>query len=937
MFTKSALLAVLSIAILATALPNLAQAQYMELFNDSGTPESSANTWFDDIAACVLVGPTDSFLVDSVHFCWYWAAGDTQNLDYVIKVYDANGTVPYTNCGSGGICTNGPGTELYSSPDDPAYQEVNPGAAGFYWFTHAVNPPDGVETEGEFLIAIQIKTSGDSTPSYSWDDNAPTACCVDYFHWGSWKEQWDAWRDPSEIGYLMIRAKGTAHGASTEPTLRITPDNLFFGHASIPWAGSGAESIKQEGVLLTNIGGEDDTITAITVTNPDFYWDNGPTLPYVLGPGASTTLDVTFQTTTEGNRMGTLDITHTGENATATVYTVNLSGIGYNGHWLENFYEGTAWDPVCGSWGVQRDSTLDEEEWLIYGGGYSSQGYMMGHQYTDPDSFVVDWRASSPLRNPDNAGAQVSWMQRCQWPGDYDFNGFYWTSPDCSHYYFIDEIPPTAENEWIDEGPHFIIDCVTDSVGIAFLYTGAYADNWFIDDIRIDSLPQLPPVITHEHHCDVTDNFIHVTAHVQDPNNDGMTVLLYYTDDQTHTWASVAMTPVTGCEYNNLYEAMVPSLTSCCRYGYYFSATDPGGSGQTTLLPTTAPTEHYHVDIMSTPSEIAYDDGEDWYGNISFSWWQCWAVRFTPPSYPYYLGGAHFKAPNNWPDGDHQDMVFEVYDDNGADNLPGTLLYGPDETGMCWNLGVNACDDTSFNSWYYVKFCPCIEITEGDFYIAMRNLTGAEYPELEGVAFDSDGPSGTSYPDYRTYIFYPDEIPGSGSWNIDTSYFNPPPPDPPVPHSDLILRAVECGIVDPSDLTVIEDGTGNVELNWTPSACGHDVYRAADMDDPAWPGDFSLIASNVQPPYQDVLGTEQKALYVVAGACDPTVEPPSMTIPTDIGPMRYADYYKTASHKVGEAWSPLTKGAMPKRISKEALKKGMKFHRTTKTSWSTAK
>ncbi|MBU1707564.1 hypothetical protein KKB28_06590 [bacterium] len=62
-----------------------------------------------------------------------------------------------------------------------------------------------------------------------------------------------------------------------------------------------------------------------------------------------------------------------------------------------------------------------------------------------------------------------------------------------------------------------------------------------------------------------------------------------------------------------------------------------------------------------------------------------------------------------------------------------------------------------------------------------------------------------------------------------------------------------------------------------------------------------------------------------------------MTIPTDIGPIRYAEYYKTVSHKTGDSWSVLTKGAMPKKISKEALKQGMKFSRNAKTSWSTAK
>ena len=75
-------------------------------------------------------------------------------------------------------------------------------------------------------------------------------------------------------------------------------------------------------------------------------------------------------------------------------------------------------------------------------------------------------------------------------------------------------------------------------------------------------------------------------------------------------------------------------------------------------------------------------------------------------------------------------------------------------------------------------------------------------------------------------------------------------------------------------------------------------------------------------------------MYVVAGACDPTV-PPAMALPPDIGPVRYADYYKTASHKIGDPWTP-TKGVWPVKIGKEKLKKGLKFH-TTKTSWGTAK
>jgi hypothetical protein len=909
MFTKRAFLAIVLIAFMATV--SYGQGW---LYNDNG---SATSYWGDPSnnaqMATTLTAGMDSFLVDSVIVCLYAYAG-AGPLSFNVVFYDPDANIHSTNCPSGGVDCDGPGSVIAT---------VGPfSSGGTYPNWKGCSIPD-VDCPSPFIVAIEM-ISGWNQVSTLMDGGSPP-CCQQYMYNPSpWREHYDYW----SAGNYMIRAHGTPHGEALPPTLRVVPPEIFYGHASIPWTGT-PEAITQEDVILMNIGGDNDTITAITSTNPDFYW-TGITLPYILGPSETALIDVTFQTSTEGDRVGTLDITHTGENDESTLFQVALSGIGFNGHWLENFYEGTAWDPVCGPWYVQRDSSLDDQTWSIFSGSYSDQSSMAGHQYTLPDSFVIDWLASSNFVNPDNMGCKVTWMTENRYASYYYYHGFYWTSPDCTYYYFIDSPPPTAEGDWVEDGPYFINDCATDCLGIAFMYAGNDGDSWFIDDIRVDSLPQLPPVITHEHHTDVTDNFVHITARVSDPNADAMNVLLYYKGEQDVSWSSVTMTAVVGCDVYNLYEATITDLVSCCRYDYYFAASDPAGSGLTTLLPVTAPTDYFTVDIMSAPSEITYDNGEDFYVTLFYAWWGRWAVRFTPPSYPYYLGGAHFKAPNDWPDDDHQNFVFEVYDDNGTDNLPGTLLYGPDETGVCWNLGVDACDDTSFNSWYYVKFCPCIEITEGDFYIAMRNQDNSEYPAMEGVAYDNDGPSGTAYPDYRTYIFYADETPGSGFWGIDTLDFTETDP-----HSDLILRAVECGLVDPGDLTIVENA-GNKELYWDTSvACCFDVYRAENMDDPAWPGDFTLIASCVKDyPYVDA-STADKAMYVVAGACDPTV-PPSMAMPPVVGPVSYSDYYKTASHKTGDPWSVLTKGAMPKKISKEELKDGIKFN-SSKTSWGTAK
>lgn len=373
----------------------------------------------------------------------------------------------------------------------------------------------------------------------------------------------------------------------------------------------------------------------------------------------------------------------------------------------------------------------------------------------------------------------------------------------------------------------------------------------------------IPPVIEHEHHTDVTDNFVHITARVLDCNDDYLTVTLYYADDQTHTWNSLAMTPVPDC--GDLYEATIPDLRYCCRYDYYFSAFD---GVYTVILPENAPTDYYHTNILEPALEINYDNGSDYQVFYFERWWGRNAVRFTPPYYPYYLGGAKLMIANMEPDDDHQDIVVEVFDDNGTDNLPGTLLYGSDETGTSWNLGVDACDDTASASWIYAKFCPCVKITEGDFYIAVRNLDDSESPEMEAFFYDDDGPSGTSYPDYRSYVFYPDGTPNSGYWILDTLEFSPGDP-----HSDLMLRAIECGIESPRDLTInFIDSTGNVKLNWDSSvACCFNVYRSIEDDPYDWPLGYVLIARCVQPPYSDAVGMNTKAFYVVEGTCHPTI------------------------------------------------------------------
>jgi len=843
MFTKHFFLAVVLVVTAAIGLHSRSDAQIMELYNDSGTPASYAtygDAWINDIAACVLSGPCDSFRVDSVRFCWYFYNNNT-TLKFRIKMYRANASLAYTNCGEGGTCTNAPGTALYSSPVDittPAQ------TSGFHWFTYPVGA--GVETAGDFIMGIQIR-SATPAPSYVWDDNAPTDCCVNYFNWGSWMEQWDAWGpDPSTIGYIMIRAKGHPHGGVCGAKLRLSSHQIFYGHAAIDWDPQGLPLDPEpitDTLVFTNIGAARDTIWDFNSPNPDFTFSAPDTV--FLNPGASWSLGIDFQTVTEGWRYS--DFTFKNKGANAAGDTVHLSGIGWLGHWLENFYmpDGIVWDPICGPWFVQMDSCTTAAQgagWSIYQGGYSDQDASAGHYYTDVGCVAVDWIASSPMSNPNNAGVAVEWANHEFYGSLAVYHGFYWTAPDCLFYHLVTQVPITAEGQWEDVGPYYA-NAPSDSIQLAFLYYGEDADMWHIDDIRADAIPPSPPEITHEHHSDdgpatwINPDCVHLTCQVLDPNNDPFTATLWYRDHAVPGWSSVAMTPVTGCEYMHLYEYTLCDLDVCHTYDYYFYAID--NTGRDSTLPATAPTDYFHVDILdNTQPQMAYDNGTAWYVRYYPDYWEArFAVRFTPASYPYTLGGAMVMlgaAAQNFPDDDHEDIVAELYDDNGVGGKPGTMIGSayPDN-GTSWNEGQDACDDTTFAKWVYIKIDPCVTITDGSFYIAVRNRDGSVSSDKEAFAYDS----GPAVSPYRTWIFYAD----LGQWGLDTLGDASTPPGP---STNLMVRALAYGgyiPTVPESLTVFRYVTPNMSsgimLRWRhggvpPDTAWYNIYQATTGSEP---------------------------------------------------------------------------------------------------------
>jgi len=116
-------------------------------------------------------------------------------------------------------------------------------------------------------------------------------------------------------GGVAAAPKGTS---SAGATLAVGANSLNFGSVSVA-------SSKTNSLVLSNgaSGGSSITVTQSNVTGTGFSLSSGPAVPFVLAPGQSATLVVSFAPTAAGSASGTLSIISDAANSTATV---SLSG-----------------------------------------------------------------------------------------------------------------------------------------------------------------------------------------------------------------------------------------------------------------------------------------------------------------------------------------------------------------------------------------------------------------------------------------------------------------------------------------------------------------------------------------------------------------------------------------------------------------------------------
>jgi hypothetical protein len=188
---------------------------------------------------------------------------------------------------------------------------------------------------------------------------------------------------------------------------------------------------------------------------------------------------------------------------------------------------------------------------------------------------------------------------------------------------------------------------------------------------------------------------------------------------------------------------------------------------------------------------IQYDNDSVYYYLMSFSDARESAIRFTPTSYPCQIKKAilnvhDMAAASGNPAGS---FTVKVYDDNGENSLPGTILGEVMATpGMDGWVEV---DLTALN----------ISITSGDFYIA--HVQVGSYPNYVEIGLDQ-----SVHPENRSY-----SKPASWSqWALEQYYYH------------FMIRAMVSGS-SASDNLMVLDGNETTSSETVRSMEGYSVYR----------------------------------------------------------------------------------------------------------------
>lgn len=251
------------------------------------------------------------------------------------------------------------------------------------------------------------------------------------------------------------------------------------------------------------------------------------------------------------------------------------------------------------------------------------------------------------------------------------------------------------------------------------------------------------------------------------------------------------------------------------------------------------------------PYEIILDDGEadDFFVYANAGSWH--AVKFTPAGYPatviggsFYVGDGSFPGPFLG-----TDFGVAVFDDDGTNGLPGTML---DSNGVTVNN----------SGWVSLDWLNAV-IEDGSFYLAMYQ--SGDVPHAAPIGIDSDNPTHfKSYTRFQTsnWNLSPLQdfmirawINGPGNYAIPVQQSKEFKSVPRIPSNWEKYAMTLSGSMPEihSGFENNEQKLGNIPGNGSRDVLSYRVaaYTDFDLDDPLAGGNFIELASTESLSYTD--------------------------------------------------------------------------------------
>lgn len=341
------------------------------------------------------------------------------------------------------------------------------------------------------------------------------------------------------------------------------------------------------------------------------------------------------------------------------------------------------------------------------------------------------------------------------------------------------------------------------------------------------------PAISHDPHADQMPGTATFTALVTDDAGP-ITATLFYRTSGGGAFTSVNM-PVTGnpSEFAGSFTAFQGA------YDYFIRATDGAN---------TVDTDTFAFDVEDCPAPIVFDDGTaegyNWAHETAYSW----AVRYTPPGYPFLLCGFQVAIAKTHPDSSHSPIGARVIMADGVASLPGTIVW-TETSGSVGNvIGGLPNGQVAWATVVTLDGLGAPLVLGGPFFVAIDNPVGGKY---EAFGRDDNTASINSY-------FYD---------GCDSLWYSENDLVPNAQGGQRMIRLLGAAIPAPTELVILPNGS-DIVLYWADA--GAPYYRI--LSSMTTGGPFTTVEGSTSGTTFTDLGavdTDAVKFYVVVSSATP--------------------------------------------------------------------